>query len=462
MTSTSTPGKPKAIQTAKLETPAAYLTPKIQERQIKKRKAAANSSPNEEAAKIGNPNKRVIDRLCMQISKLGRIVGETYHPKKELKSVAESLASLTAQLQSGNSNEDSSSKEIARLIEKVNAEVQVDVEDENSKDAEGLREKLRTAEQDLRALREENDVLRKSLQEKRPTQDAAVQVDLKSELRTCETQTGAWSNSTNELKTLEKTDTFEQWGATASKKWREDLFTNTVIVVGTPFERKDDITKVVLVELEDGIWSIQRAFRERYPELRFVEHELDVVDQTTRVMSQLPGEVVRRKVVRILHDGTKGDIWNKLCELRVETESDVRVAMHHVNCMRVERLRKMVEAIFHGTGRTVCIYTTQAQMEEGRKEIPPEGRIKDAAKVLKESRGRTKGALIIKAKNEQSAKEVLQLMRTNINLQEIGVSVKGLARSDSGKIKIDVQETKEVGRMCLRERPRVALKTKLR
>jgi regulator of replication initiation timing len=71
--------------------------------------------------------------------------------------------------------------------------VQVDVEGENSKDAEGLREKLRTAEQDLRALREENEALRKSLQEKRPTQDAAVQVDLKSELRTGETQTGAWS-----------------------------------------------------------------------------------------------------------------------------------------------------------------------------------------------------------------------------------------------------------------------------
>jgi hypothetical protein len=286
MTSTSTPGKPKAIQTAKLETPAAYLTPKIQERQIKKRKAAASPSPNEEAAKIGNPNKRVIDRLCMQISKLGRIVGETYHPKKELKSVAESLASLTAQLQSGNSNEDSSCKEIARLIEKVNAEVQVDVEGENSKDAEGLREKFRTAEQNLRALREENDALRKSLQEKRPTQDAAVQVDLNSELRTCET--GAWSNSTNELKTLEKTDTFEQWGAIASKKWREDLFTNTVVVVGTPFETKDDVTKVVLVEPEDGIWSIQRAFRERYPELRFFEQELDVVEQKLKSTSRKP------------------------------------------------------------------------------------------------------------------------------------------------------------------------------
>jgi hypothetical protein len=164
--------------------------------------------------------------------------------------------------------------------------VQVDVEGENSKDAEGLREKLRTAEQDLRALREENEALRKSLQEKRPTQDAAVQVDLNPELRACET--GAWSNSTNELKTLEKTDTFEQWGATASKKWREDLFTNTVVVVGTPFETKDDVTKVVLVEPEDGIWSIQRAFRERYPELRFVEQELDVVEQKLKSTSRKP------------------------------------------------------------------------------------------------------------------------------------------------------------------------------
>jgi hypothetical protein len=62
--------------------------------------------------------------------------------------------------------------------------------------------------------------------------------------------------------------------------------------------------------------------------------------------------------------------------------------------------------------------------------------------VPKESKGRTKGAFIIKATNVRSAKEVLQLMRTSINLQEIGVSVKGLARNDSGEIKIDVQEAK--------------------
>jgi hypothetical protein len=89
-------------------------------------------------------------------------------------------------------------------------------------------------------------------------------------------------------------------------------------------------------------------------------------------------------------------------------------------------------------------------MEEGRKGVPPEGKKKDGAEVPRESRRRVKGALIIKATDERSAKEVLQLMRTSINLHEIGVSVKGLARNDSGEIKIDVQETKEGGRMSLK------------
>jgi hypothetical protein len=47
------------------------------------------------------------------------------------------------------------------------------------------------------------------------------------------------------LKTLEKTDAIEQWGAIAGKKWSQDLFTNTVVIAGTPFETKDDVKKVV-------------------------------------------------------------------------------------------------------------------------------------------------------------------------------------------------------------------------
>jgi hypothetical protein len=43
-----------------------------------------------------------MDRMFTQIGKLSRIVGEIYHPRKDLKSVAESLTSLVAQLQACN------------------------------------------------------------------------------------------------------------------------------------------------------------------------------------------------------------------------------------------------------------------------------------------------------------------------------------------------------------------------
>jgi hypothetical protein len=54
----------------------------------------------------------------------------------------------------------------------------------------------------------------------------------------------------------------------------------------------------------------------------------------------------------------------------------VRVAMHHVNCMGVERLTKMAEAVFHDTETTVCIYSTQFKKDEGRKEFRWKGRKK--------------------------------------------------------------------------------------
>jgi hypothetical protein len=62
-TPTTTAGKTKAFQSSKQET-TTFLTPKMQERPIKKRKAAASPSPNEDRA--GNFNKRVTDRLSQK------------------------------------------------------------------------------------------------------------------------------------------------------------------------------------------------------------------------------------------------------------------------------------------------------------------------------------------------------------------------------------------------------------
>jgi hypothetical protein len=69
----------------------------------------------------------------------------------------------------------------------------------------------------------------------------------------------------------------------------------------------------------------------------------------------------------------------------------------------------------------------------------------------KENKGGTRGALVIKARDEQSATAVLQLIRSSINPQEVGVKVKGLAKKEKGEIKVEVQETKRGGRMAFKK-----------
>jgi predicted Fe-S protein YdhL (DUF1289 family) len=69
----------------------------------------------------------------------------------------------------------------------------------------------------------------------------------------------------------------------------------------------------------------------------------------------------------------------------------------------------------------------------------------------KENKGGTRGDLVIKARDEQSATAVLQLMRSSINPQEVGVKVKGLAKKENGEIKVEIQETKKGSRMAFKK-----------
>jgi hypothetical protein len=43
------------------------------------------------------------------------------------------------------------------------------------------------------------------------------------------------------------------------------------------------------------------------------------------------------KVFRISHAGTDEDLWQKIKRFREETRDDEHLAMHHVQCMNVQR-----------------------------------------------------------------------------------------------------------------------------
>jgi hypothetical protein len=75
-------------------------------------------------------------------------------------------------------------------------------------------------------------------------------------------------------------------------------------------------------------------------------------------------EPIRKKVFRINHVGTDEDLWPIFQRLREETKEDEQLAIHHVQSMSVLRLKKMVEAIFHGAKTQVMIYSTKRRAEQ--------------------------------------------------------------------------------------------------
>jgi hypothetical protein len=334
-TPTPTPGKIKTSQSSKQET-STFLTPKMQERPMKKRKAAASPSPNEDRA--GNSNQRVMDRLVAQVGKLSKIVGDAYHPKKDLKAVAESLVSLVAQLRVCNTPQES--------------------EEEASKEAERQKGKSDKAEG-----KPKEEVEKKETTTQTPADWIKNNVkDL--EKRNMASQTESRSKDGNLLDSLQGVDTLETWKKEEKKKWTEEVFTNTGVVVGNPLvDAKDSVVKVVLVEPTDIEMeaSIQWLYRNRFPELAEVKEDWAVLTQTT----QLEGtEPTRKKVFRIHHVGTDEDLWPKFQRLREETKEDERLAIYHVQSMSVLRLKKMVEAIFHGAKTQVMIYSTKQRAEQ--------------------------------------------------------------------------------------------------
>jgi hypothetical protein len=207
-TPTPTPGKTKAFRSSKQET-TTFLTPKMQERPIKKRKAAASPSPNDDRA--GNFNKRVTDRLVAQVGKLSKIVKDTYHPRKDLKTVVESLVSLVAQLRVGNTPQDSE-EESLQEAERSKADVQ----------AEGKVNQKDCATQTTEGKGEDDNVNKKD----------------------CATQTTEWEQKDDEVELLRQRiknpesalDLFE----TAKRKWPEDVFLKTKAVHLHPLKQWAD------------------------------------------------------------------------------------------------------------------------------------------------------------------------------------------------------------------------------
>lgn len=189
------------------------------------------------------------------------------------------------------------------------------------------------------------------------------------------TQTEAWTlDKFLTLNTLEEVNSLEIWSSCEGRKWDNKLFTNSEIRVGNPLTTEDSVVKVTIVEPHDLNMekSIQRLFKDKYPELGNLKEEFEVVDQIIKIRTKSPNEIINRKIIKILHNGNDQELWKNKEKLKSETTEDKEVAIHHVTSLAIhhvtslstQRLQKMTEAIFHGSRTKVLVYTTKMNTGE--------------------------------------------------------------------------------------------------
>ncbi|KAH1009953.1 hypothetical protein HUJ05_004328, partial [Dendroctonus ponderosae] len=255
------------------------------------------------------------------------------------------------------------------------------------------------------------------------------------------TQTKAWSNGKETIcSSLGGVDNYKDWSEIAKMGWDEALYKNSEVVQGNPLHTKATTVKVVLIEPTDIKMErgIQLIYRQRYPELGDATEDFAVLEQSSRW--RRPGATAAsQKVVRIVQGQEEADLWNRLAFLKKETVEDEWVAIHSVERCSIERLRKMVEAIFHGGNTNVAIYTSQkrATSQQTTRERAPALIVNTEGRSYSDVLGELKAKL-----KDKEAAEIIKTIKRTKNDNVIIVTERGKARIQALKKAIEGEDAK--------------------
>ncbi|XP_050306719.1 uncharacterized protein LOC126743597 [Anthonomus grandis grandis] len=250
-----------------------------------------------------------------------------------------------------------------------------------------------------------------------------------TQTRNIGTQTGAWmTGKENILTQMPEERNLNSWRQYKNLKWSNKCYNRTETKIGNPLDTKDTTVKVVLVENDDIPMDkyIQRLYRNRFPELREIGEEYEVVKRITKVKYTNRVDTSCQKIVKISLKGTEEDLFEKLIRLKEDTADDEHVALHHIKKCNLETLRKMCEMIFYDTDTNLTIYTTSANVKE--------------AEITK-NKERSTCALIIEDKED--IKTLVTGIKTNLINTAASKSIKSLRTTKEGKLIIVTEQNKE-------------------
>ncbi|KAL3285459.1 hypothetical protein HHI36_024265 [Cryptolaemus montrouzieri] len=148
----------------------------------------------------------------------------------------------------------------------------------------------------------------------------------------------------------------------------KDLLKWTKVIIGNPIEDKEATTKVIIVKPDDSFLQnrIQRLFINKCHELNKLNGNFEVMKQITtrRTDGQVSKERTSTKIIKVIHNDCDEDISKQLSKVKEETKADNIIAIHYINIISVDRLRKMIEYIFQKKNTKVRMYIADFKTRE--------------------------------------------------------------------------------------------------
>lgn len=101
------------------------------------------------------------------------------------------------------------------------------------------------------------------------------------------TQTGPWQGAGYGKVTSIEGVEYSSFMLVKDKEWKEELFQRTRVVVGNPVSGGEEVKVVLVEDRDEGMRTgAQALFGDRFPELRGLEGDVEVLETSTRVRSR--------------------------------------------------------------------------------------------------------------------------------------------------------------------------------
>lgn len=282
--------------------------------------------------------------------------------------------------------------------------------------------------------------------QKTETVTESVNMSTQTELAAIDISTkdmGTWGRRVTAEK-LRQISSFKDFEDVKEELWPEELYSKVKVLVGNPLATQDEHS-VVLVEPHDAKMdtSIQRRYRDRYPELIGLAEDYDQLETITiRRINEVQTQV-NRKVSKIKLNDYKEHMWEQLTRLKREATShgDTAITIHKLAGLDTKTMAKMVLAVFWNAQTEVKIFTPSEVDLIKREKKPAQT---TAYQAVKKPRERKTYALIVD--NTQKDYEAL--------LDEVKGKIATCAASRAIKT---VRSTKEGNLLIATERDKDAL-----